>query len=368
MAEEFVTIDLSKKQVDTSHLLHNEKTNKDYARVFAPGGGTYLYPVESIKVRSEDPERVYFSRPVGTEIQVQYGHRIEGVPDDAPNKEKYVNETHIWKIEDLKAAYDEERRQFAEQHQFENMTVPTEWGKKIPDKPYISISVPIDKKYYSFIIPEDKFKTSDREAGMSYFGFPKKKKDSEEDYTVTLRTSVKNADGTYSNSEMELSSAKLKEHVDAAVEYAKTFVTCEISERLVRDFQSKEGKELTNVAVPVQEGDKELFYEIVVPAERVKKTDDGRRRLSLFKTGPDGNEYTFHAKRSVSDGNGGYEEIRKDITSEQVISAFKKSQERFQGRSNRTLADEIKANADTNFGWEKTEDVPQTFVRRSHGR
>ena len=31
----FITIELSRKQVDTSNLVHNDKTNKDYARVFA---------------------------------------------------------------------------------------------------------------------------------------------------------------------------------------------------------------------------------------------------------------------------------------------------------------------------------------------
>ena len=58
MAENFVTIELSRKQVDVSNLVHNDKTDKDYARVFAPGGGSYLYPVDSIKVKSDNPERV----------------------------------------------------------------------------------------------------------------------------------------------------------------------------------------------------------------------------------------------------------------------------------------------------------------------
>ena len=33
----FVTIDLNRKQVNTDNPVHNDKTGKDYARVFAPG-------------------------------------------------------------------------------------------------------------------------------------------------------------------------------------------------------------------------------------------------------------------------------------------------------------------------------------------
>ena len=104
----FVTIDLSRKQVNTENPVHNDKTGKDYARVFAPGNGTFLYPLSSIKVRSDNPERVYFSRPEGTEIQVQYSRRKENVPDSAPNEEKYENFTKTWKIEELKSAYEKQ--------------------------------------------------------------------------------------------------------------------------------------------------------------------------------------------------------------------------------------------------------------------
>ena len=35
------------------------------------------------------------------------------------------------KIEDLKAAYDEQKKEYAENHGFYNCTVPTSWGEKI---------------------------------------------------------------------------------------------------------------------------------------------------------------------------------------------------------------------------------------------
>lgn len=127
----FVTIDLNRKQVNTDNPVHNDKTGKDYARVFAPGNGTFLYSLSSIKVRSDNPERVYFSRPEGTEIQVQYSRRKENVPDSAPNEEKYENFTKTWKIEELKSAYEEERRIYAENHGFVNLYGADCMGKRI---------------------------------------------------------------------------------------------------------------------------------------------------------------------------------------------------------------------------------------------
>ena len=106
----FVTVELSKKQVNMSHLYHSQTTDKDYARVMAPQNGIFFYPTESIKVKKDNPERVYFTRPEGTEIEVHYSRRKEDVPDSAPNDEKYEHYTRTWKIEDLKATYDEQKK------------------------------------------------------------------------------------------------------------------------------------------------------------------------------------------------------------------------------------------------------------------
>lgn len=372
MAENFVTIELSKKQVDVSNLVFNDKTQKDYARVFAPGGGSYLYPLDSIKVKSDDPDRVYFTRPEGTEIQVQYGKRVEGVPDDAPNSEKWENETRTWKIEDLKEAYDKERREFAEKNSnFVNMVVPTEWGTHINSEKgeLVSISIPIDRVYYSFIVQADRFKTSDREEGMSYFGFPKNKKDSEEPYTVTLRSNEKDEAGNFTNEEKIVTSIELKKYVDEAVRYASVkdmFVSAVISEKLTRTFTSKDGKELYSVSVPVLESgaDKESFYEIVVPAERIKNADEGMVKLQLFKNGPDGEPYNFTGKKSVQNEAGNYDEVSIKLTSAEVVNAFNSSRERFKDNHKNTdisLADALKADASTQ------EEGGQSF-QRPHGR
>lgn len=233
----FVTIELSRKQVDLEHTRISEKNGKEYARIFAPGHGVLFYPADSIKESDKNANQLYFSRPEGTELQIYYSIRKEGVPDSAPNNEKYERYTRTVKIEDLKAAYDSERQAFidrknqereAKNATFVNMSVPTEWGKIFHGnngRDYVSIAVPVPEgeneyNYYSFIIPAERFRKSDLYPGSSYFGFPRNKRDGGEEYTVTLKRSEKQEDGTYTDVEKQISSAELKEYVDAAVKRA----------------------------------------------------------------------------------------------------------------------------------------------------
>lgn len=375
----FVTVELSKKQVNMSHLYHSQTTDKDYARVMAPQNGIFFYPTESIKVKKDNPERVYFTRPEGTEIEVHYSRRKEDVPDSAPNDEKYEHYTRTWKIEDLKAAYDEQKKEYADNHGFYNYTVPTSWGKTFSSggKDYISISVPVpvedsdQDKWCSLVIGADRFKKSERDEGMSYFGFPKKKLDTTEDYMVELRYGEKQVDGTYSDKKMYLSSYALKECIENAVKRSQTkalFVSTEISEKLLRKFESKEGKPLYAVSVPVYEweGEQATFYEIVVPAERVSiNPDTGRARLSLFKNGPDGNVYNHSAIRSIDNGNGGYDTVSKTFSSEEIVNLFEDSKKRYReihSDADRSLADETAENTNVN------ENMEQAAASRRHLR
>lgn len=354
----FVTVELSKKQVDMKHVHHNENNGKDYLRIYAPGGGVLFYPAESIKVKDE--KRVYFSRPLGTELQLSYSDRIPNVPDTAPDEEKYNKYTRTVKIEDLKEMYEEERRAYAESVGFHNMTVPTKWGHGFTsnDKEYVSVSIPIREGerdvYYSFIVPAEKFKESTREEGMSYFGFPKKnKEDSTKDYMVELRTSEKNEEDEYVERSIQVSSLQLKQYVDAAVDrnlIKEMFISTDISEKMVRRFESNEGKKLAGISVPVYEMDddeKASFYEIVVPQERLRSASkEGYITLSLFRNGPDGNEYNFVAKKSVKNPETDeYEKVPMEMTSQEVINYFNYSAQKFrEERSNetgRTLADEL---------------------------
>jgi hypothetical protein len=354
-------------------LTHNDKTNKDYARVYAPGGGVIFYPVESIKVKKDNPDRGYFTRPEGTELLVRFSEKREGVPDTAPESEKYNNYSKTIKIEDLKSMYEEERKAFADQHGFVNMTVPTEWGRTFygsDQKPYVSVSISIKQQdkdvYYSFIMPAERFKASERDQGMSYFGYPIKNKDTGEDFLVTLRSSEKDENGEYRNTDINVPSTKLKEYVEDALERSRgkhLFVSTEISEKLTRSFTSNSGKELVAVSVPVyrdNNSDKADFYEIVVPAERIRDgSKDGYVKLSLFRDGPDGTEYNFNAKKSVKTVDGYTDETLK-MTSAEVISHFEESAKRFRDahQDDHSLADEMNG--------KKPENVPQ--APRHHGR
>lgn len=343
---DFVEVELSRKQVLT---IETEKGPT--GKILAPGGGSFLLPLKNIHVREENPDRVYFSFPAGTVFSVQYGQKKEGMPEGTPKEQLYENVTKSWTIEDLKAAYEEERRSYFEENsEFVNMAVPTEWGKPFSTGKgeFVSISIPIDHKYYSFVVSKDHFKESERDEGMSYFGFPRKKKDSDEEYLINLRNSEKQADGTYVNTDVKLSSAELKKRVDEAIDYAAVkdmFVSAEISEKLVRSFNSNDGKALNSISVPVfdKEANKEIFYEIVVPEKRVKLLENGKVRLSLFKNGPDETPYTFTAKRSVKNEGGGYDSVDLKLTSEEVVNCFNASKERFksQGNGGHTLADEM---------------------------
>lgn len=261
--QKFVTIDLSKKQIDMAHPTVNGKNGKTYVRVFAPGGGVFFYPAESIKTKKNDENRVYFTRPEGTEFTVHFSSRIEGVPDNAPNDQKYNNYTKTIRIEDLKEMYEEERRAFAEK-----------------------------------------------------------------------------------------------------------FVGTMISEKLIHPFVSpKSHKNFYEVSVPVYENgsEKATFYKIVVPEQRIKDGDrDGQKYLSLFINNQDGEETVYAAKHNYQDNNGDWQTTVRNMTSRDVIAAFKNSAERYRAdhaSNDNSIQDEL--NAGQNCSHEASE--PEIH-RARHGR
>ncbi len=359
--QKFATVEMSRKQVITEKPYHSEKTGKDYARVITPDGGSFLYPMDSLKIQDNDPERVFFSRPVGTEISVTFGVRNENVPDDAPNREKFKNITKMVKVEDLQAMYEEARMQFAEENsQFVNMTVPLDWGKHFNGKdgtPYVAVSVLIPEEsgghYWNFILPEKQFLVSKKDSSMAYFGFPRMKKEfPDQMYEIELRRQAKNIDGSYQKFTRRVSPFELKGYVDAAVERNRVrnmFVNMTISDKLAREFTSKDGSHLLyDVSVPVYDAEnvKPVFYHIVVPSERVRVDDDaGKVQLSLFKLGSDGNPYTFKGKHSEKNDDNLYSETVREFTSEQIAICFEKSEEIYRERNAAnvsTLAEETR--------------------------
>lgn len=344
---EYVTIDLSKKQVDYESARVNEKNGKEYVRIFAPGGGVFFYPLSSLKENKDNVNRVHFSRPVGTELTISYSEKNPEVPDTAPASEKYTNTSKVVKIEDLKEMYQEERTAYAERQKeksenspFVNVSVPTEWGHEFTrkadenhteDQSFISISVPIKEgeksQYYSFVIPAESFKTSTKEEGMSYFGFPRKKMDSEENYMVTLKRGEKQPDGSYKNITREISSEELVAAIKKAKEIRHENLDIEVSEKLIRNFQSNDGKALISVAVPVfdnQQG-KDVFYSIVLPESKMADAEkEGKKVISISA------DATYTAKHGVLDENtNDYVNTEKKMSGTEIKKAFEDSKERF---------------------------------------
>lgn len=338
---EYVTIDLSKKQVDYEHAKVNEKNGKEYVRIMGPEGGSFFYPSASLKENKDNPNRVHFSRPVGTEITLSFSERKPDVPDDAPAEEKYVNTTKVVKIEDLKEMYKQARAAYAENTPFVNVTVPTAWGREFEGKAekegeeaarkYVSISIPIreeaETNYWDFVLPAESFKASSKEADMSYFGFPRKKMDSDEPYMVTLRRSVKDENGVYSNIEMQMSSADLVDAIKAAKGMQQEKLEIEVSEKLLRKFNSHDGKALVSLSVPIFDENlgMDTFYNIVLPESRVSDGEkEGTKKISVTK------DFEFTAKRGVKDeSTGAYNDITKQMTGEEIGRAFAESKARF---------------------------------------
>lgn len=366
---EFVTIELNKNRVMTDNL-KKDKNGKQYATIFAPDGGTYLYLVDKIKVRDDKPDIYYFSLPKGSEIQVSY-------PNDVNGQREYV--TRSIAIEDLKEAYIAEKAAYAENNGYVSMTVPTEWGNDFTSKDgvkLVSISIPVpyenNKAYMAFVVKKDYFRESTKAEGMSYFSFPKKKTDAagktEEDFTVKLKGQLKVGDNEYKDIEKIVTSKELGELVKNAVKssnYKETFVSTVISNKLARAFKSKNGQDLYDISVPItNENDSKdvAWFHVVVPSERVKELEDEKISLNLFRKGTNGEDYTFKASSSVKNQDNSYSDYSTVLTSIEIIEAFENSKAQYASESHsHSLADELSGNT-------TSEDSQINNQRRVHGR
>lgn len=370
---EFVKISLSKKQINMEPI-HNEKNGKDYLRIIAPNGGTIFYPASGIKTDPDNEKRVFFSRPKGTEITIHYGVKNEETGE-------WDNKSHVVTVEDLKEMYAEEIQSLIEQHQIEqqngtsafvDFTVPTSWGRKFEGKTdgkqYVSISIPIKEEdhtrnYYSFILPADRFKLSQKQEGMSYFGFPRLQKDNpDQGYTIVLKRSVLGEDGKYSEAERKVTSTELKGYVDDAMK-SMNYIGIDISQKLVRPFVAKSGKELVSVSVPIRAAEQQNteFWQIVLPPDRIRESKkEGLVYLSLFRKNKDGGNCTYKATCSVKNEDGTYDVKEKSFTSEEVVGFFKASRQEY--------LEEQKNNQRTNeaeqHGPERSTPVPMPTNRR----
>lgn len=251
----FVRIDITERQFitkkkDSDEFLYVSKNGVPFGKIICPGNGSIWYPIKNMfeynnkTVKSHDGQTLkmyHFDQPSGTEFQIHYSNGT-----DQEDMVKTVT------IDDLKEIFDQAKREFAKENStFVNMEVPTSWDRTPEDPQYVRLSIPIEKdeekKYYTFLLNRDKnWHESKKHEGYSYFGFPRMKKDSDEAWMVKLRGDEKQDDGTYVHPEISLSSAELKEYVDAAV---KTNVTSHLSNShsLMENFsETKKNEEVTD--------------------------------------------------------------------------------------------------------------------------
>lgn len=233
---EFVRIEITERQFitkkkDSDEPLYVSKNGVEFGKVICPENGTLWYPVKNMfvydnrTVQSRDGQTLklyHFDQPSGTEMEIHYSNGV-GQPDT----------TKMVTIDDLKEVFEQAKKNFAQENStFVNMEVPSSWDRTPDDEKYARVSIPIErdgeKKYYTFILDREKnWNDSKKHDGYCYFGFPRNKRDSDEAWTVTLRGDEKQADGTYEHPEITVSSAELKEYVDAAV---KASVTAHLSD------------------------------------------------------------------------------------------------------------------------------------------
>ena len=165
----------------------------------------------------------------------------------------------------------------------------------------------------------------------SYFGFPRKKRDSDENYTVTLKRGERQPDGTYKDIIKEISSEELVAVIKKAKEMQESKLELEVSEKLLRNFNSHDGKALISLSVPVHDAEqqKDVFYNIVIPESNTSDAErKGYKKVSISA------DYDYTAKRSVPDesADGGYKDMELKISGAEIKEAFAASKDRYAER------------------------------------
>lgn len=220
----FVTVSFSEKQILDSFP---GKNGKEYSRILAPNGMTYLHPTEKIRDDQYHEGRKVFFLPEGTEITMSKNVKKPDVPEDAPNSIKYEKIKAVMKVEELKAAYDSARKDFkearqkeweAENNKFVHLEISEKLVKLVPGKNenegknFARISIPMEEngstKFYSFLVNERAVRDSDKD-GKKMVGLLKEKEDGQP-FVVKMKYSEKQPDGSYKEFSKEMSSVQLE--------------------------------------------------------------------------------------------------------------------------------------------------------------
>lgn len=226
----FVRIDISEKQIiatkkGSDDFLYVSENGVEFGKIICPEGGTLWYPLKNIHGYDDTTKQTadgstvkmyHIDQPSGTEFDIHYSNG-EGKEDTV----KTVT------IDELKDMFQSAKREYAQANStFVNMQIPSSWGKISDEKPeYVRVSIPIEvdgkKNYYTFFLDSQKnWHESTKKEGYHYFGFPRMNNNGEA-WEINLVGNLKDDQGQFLPKEQQptltITSAELKEHVEAAV-------------------------------------------------------------------------------------------------------------------------------------------------------
>lgn len=205
------------------------------------------------------------------------------------------------------------------------------------DKDYVRCLMPDGG---SFWYPTESLKIKESDSNVVYFSRPKGT-----EFQVKYSNKVEN--GASENEYESTTKTYTIEEIAEKFKSNSAFIGLDISSKLVKEFNSKDGREWAAVKIPVLEENVTQWYEIIVPRNRCmesKEDAENKVYLSLFVNGTDGKPYTFQATRDVyNPNNDSYDKVTKEMTSKEVIKAFKDSNEAYEKRVNndKTIASEL---------------------------
>lgn len=225
----FTTVSFSEKQIVDSFV---GKNDKEYNRILAPNGMTFLFPSDKVHDDQFHKGRKTISLPTGSEIELTKSTKMEGMENQFSTIETKM------KVEDIKNLYDSNRKEFKEAKQAEreannNRFLRIEFPEKLikmvqgkgenEGKNYARVTLPLQEnnttKYYSFLVNEKAVRNSEN-PGKKMVGLLKEKDDGS-DYMLRMTCSEKQKDGTYKETKKEMSSKEIKSTMEESAKKYK---------------------------------------------------------------------------------------------------------------------------------------------------
>jgi hypothetical protein len=237
-----------KLQISNKQLLSifKAKDEREYAKIMAPNGYTFVLSKEKVHHMKNDENHLVIDIMKSAAIKMQHSIRIDGVPEDAPNDQKYVSEEINVSADELMDMFHHpEFHRSDENSDFVNISISKKqtvdyFKAKDSGKEYVRILAP---NGYTFIRPQEQVKVSSYNENRLYFALGK-------DMEIKLQKNVKAeeksgefSDGEYITQEITVTAQQLKD----------IFQHKQIEEGLKDDDLSQEEAELAEQLKEIRE-------------------------------------------------------------------------------------------------------------------